>query len=158
MLIAFFGALLPKEHLATRSARLQQPPQAIWSAITDYQKFPEWRKSVARVEPLPPVNGKPAWREYDQHKSVIPYEISESVPPERLVTRITDPNLPFGGSWTFEIAPLGGGSSVRITENGEVRNTIFRFLARFVFGYESSMNDYLKSLGAKFGETITPEK
>jgi hypothetical protein len=33
----------------------------------------------------------------------------------------------------------------------------FRALARLVFGYESTMNGYLKSLGAKFGEAVEIE-
>jgi hypothetical protein len=48
------------------------------------------------------------------------------------------------------------GSRVRITERGEVRNVIFRFMARFVFGYTATMETYLKDLGGKLGETVTP--
>lgn len=41
-------------------------------------------------------------------------------------------------------------------EEGEIYNPIFRCLARFVFGYTSSLESYLKSLGGKFGEEVTP--
>jgi hypothetical protein len=77
--------------------------------------------------------------------------------PRKVVTRIDDPDLQFGGSWTFRIDPAPGGSELTITENGEIRNAIFRALARLAFGYESAMNDYLKSLGRKFGETVETE-
>ncbi len=80
-LIAIIGSLLPKQHTATRAARFHQPPEAIWSAITDYSKFPEWRKSVRGVEALPPVSGKPSWREFDKYDHSIPYEVVESMPP-----------------------------------------------------------------------------
>ena len=53
--------------------------------------------------------------------------------PSLLVGRIADPSLPFGGTWTYRIsAAAGGGSEVTITEDGEIYNPIFRFMARFV--------------------------
>lgn len=77
----------------------------------------------------------------------------EETPPTRLVTRIADRNLPFGGAWTHEITPEPGGCLVKITEAGEIYNPIFRFMARFVFGYNGSIEAYLRALHKKFGET-----
>jgi uncharacterized protein YndB with AHSA1/START domain len=157
LIVVIVGAFLPKEHTATRAARYHQPPPAVWQAITDYDKFPQWRGSVERVEPLPQANGKSGWVEYVKGAGRIPLEITESVPPSRLVTLIADPNLPFGGTWTYEITAVEGGSLVRVTENGEVRNPIFRFVSRFIFGLHATMDQYLKDLGAKFGETVNLE-
>jgi uncharacterized protein YndB with AHSA1/START domain len=157
-IVAVIGSLLPTQHIATRAARFRQPPEAIWSAITDYSKFPEWRKSVKGVEALPPVNGKPSWREFDKYDHSIPYEVVESMPPQHLITRIADPDLPFGGTWTYEIRPEANGSTVlRITENGEIRNVFFRFVSRFFMGYTKTMEEYLNALGKKFGEKTAIE-
>ena len=71
------------------------------------------------------------------------FEVAERVPDRRLVTRIADPSLPFGGRWTFELAPAAGGTELRITEDGEVYNPIFRFVSRFVMGYSHSTDRYL---------------
>ena len=57
----------------------------------------------------------------------IPLQVTEAIPPRRLVTRIADPNLPWGGTWTTEITPAPGGSVMRITEDGYVNNPLFRF-------------------------------
>jgi hypothetical protein len=65
---------------------------------------------------------------------------------------MADKNAPFGGTWTFEIAPAGNGSELRITEDGEVYNVIFRFMSRFVFGYAGSIEGFFRDLGKKFGE------
>ena len=70
---------------------------------------------------------------------------------------IADKKLPYGGTWTYELSSDGTGSSVRITENGEIYNVIFRFVARFFMGYTSSIDTYLADLGRKFGETVTIE-
>lgn len=82
----------------------------------------------------------------------------ESDAPRRLVTQIADPNLPFGGTWTTVITPADGESEVRITEGGEVRNPVFRFMSRFVFGLTATMDTYLRDLGKKFGENVQVEE
>jgi uncharacterized protein YndB with AHSA1/START domain len=158
LIVVLVGELLPKNHSATRAARFLQPPDAIWTAITDYSKFPEWRKSVVRVEALPPVNGQPSWREFDTHGNAIPYEIVEATPGQRLITRIADPKLPFGGTWTYILTRQADGNTLlRITEDAEIRNPVLRFVARFFIGYTKTMEDYLHALGGKFGEGVTIE-
>jgi Polyketide cyclase / dehydrase and lipid transport len=160
LVVVAIGAFLPQQHISTCAARFHQSPYAIWEAITDYGKFPAWRKDVVRVEPLPEVNGKPVWREFDRHGGSIPYQVMVMVPPRALVTRIADPKLPFGGTWTYEISSSSsdGGSLLRITEDGEIYNPIFRFVSRFVLGYSRTQEQYLQALGAKFGQSVTIEK
>jgi hypothetical protein len=68
------------------------------------------------------------------------------------VTLIADPNLPFGGTWTYDIAPTEEGATLRITERGYVSDPFFRFMSKFVFGQTSTMESYLRSLAKKFGE------
>lgn len=152
-LVGIVGALLPRGHVASRRARFAQSPEALWAAISSFESLPAWRADLKRIERLPDRDGHPVWREEGKFGKLT-YEIVEVVPPKRLVTRIADPDLPFGGSWTWEIEPAGaGGATVRITENGEIKTPIFRFMARFVFGYTSTMEQVLKGLGRKFGET-----
>jgi hypothetical protein len=67
-------------------------------------------------------------------------------PPRRLVTRIADEDLPFGGTWTYELEPLGASTRVILTENGEVYNPIFRFVSRFLLGHDATMIVYLDAL------------
>jgi hypothetical protein len=68
-----------------------------------------------------------------------------------MVTRIADQGLPFGGRWTYELAPSNAGTRVVITEDGEIYNPIFRFMARFVFGYAGTLETYLSQLQARMG-------
>ncbi|HXN63715.1 MAG TPA: SRPBCC family protein [Candidatus Acidoferrales bacterium] len=157
-IVALIGALLPRDHVATRSAQFSEPPAAVWQAITNYDDFPKWRCGVLHVERLPDRDGHPVWLERGKHDA-IPYEALEAVAPDgeapgRLVVKIADPKLPFGGSWTYEVAANGGGTRLRITERGEVYNPIFRFVSRFVIGETKTMDDYLTALGRKYGETI----
>lgn len=150
------GALLPREHVATRMARYAQSPEAIWQAITDAEAMPSWRNDVKSVKRLAEENSKSGWVETTSMGD-IPLRIEVSDAPQRLVMRIAGDALPFGGAWTYEIAPVAGGATLRITEEGFVKPGLFRFMARFIFGHTATLERYLKDLGAKFGEEITPQ-
>lgn len=151
ILIVVIGWLLPKEHAATREGRYRQTPEAIWKAITDIEAMPGWRAGLKSMKRLPDRNGMQAWVETTD-SGIIPFETMLSEPPGKLVVRIADPQLPFGGTWTYQIRALPEGTALRITENGEVYNPIFRFVSRFFLGYTGAIDAYLKSLAKKFGE------
>ncbi len=152
-LVAIIGVLLPRDHVASRTLRLKQPPDAVWAALTNVEAFPTWRPNIARVERLPEKNGRPVWREVDGRNESMTFECETFDPPRQLVTRIADQNLPFGGTWTWQINPVDGGSELSITENGEIYNPIFRFMARFVLGYTATLDGYLTALANRFGES-----
>ncbi|HEY8164815.1 MAG TPA: SRPBCC family protein [Gemmatimonadaceae bacterium] len=155
MAVYAFGATLPVQHTASRSANFASPPEAIWAVITDPGRFTSWRKDLDSVEVLTPRNGHPTWREFSRGQRIT-FEITESEMPRRLVGTITDRGLPFGGSWEYVIAPAGSGSRVTITEHGEVYNPIFRFVSRYVMGQTKTLDSYLTALAAKLGDRYTP--
>jgi uncharacterized protein YndB with AHSA1/START domain len=150
------GALLPASHTAKASIRLEQSREKIWQAITDPASQTGWRSNLQAVEVSADPSGRQLWTETDGHGRAIAFETLESEPPERLVRRISDPALPFGGKWTWQIVPVDGGSEVTITEDGEIRSPLFRFMARYVFGYDMTLKTYLGDLGRKFGEAAGP--
>ena len=84
-------------------------------------------------------------------------EMVEEFKPHRLMTRIADSDQPFGGTWTFLLIPTPTGSQITITEDGEVYNPMFRFMSRFVFGHTATMDLFLRALGERFGEQVTPK-
>ena len=138
--------MLPVKHTATVSVTFQQSPQQVWEIIAGP---PTWRPDVQKYEELPAQDGHRVWREYGSQGQKMTYEVVESEPPNKLITRIADPHLPFGGTWTYVITPAGSGSTLTITENGEVYNPIFRFVSRYIMGYTATMDHYLKALGNK---------
>ena len=156
VLMVVIGAALPKAHTSRSSARYHRPPEEIWQTITNYQQFTQWRHDLKSVEPMASQNGMPAWREKGSSGDV-PYQVMELKPPSRMVTRIADPKLPFGGTWTYEITPAENGCVLTITEDGEVYNPAFRFISRFVMGQHATINNYLRALGRKYGDFVTPQ-
>jgi hypothetical protein len=152
---AIVGALLPPGHSATRRSRFRVAPDALYAVLAGP---PDWRSGVKSFGVLPDEEGRKRWWEEDSYRHKITFEMVEDRPPERMVVRIAEKGLPFSGMWTFEITPApGGGSELSIREDGEIYNVMFRFLARFVFGYTGSIERYFKDLGAKFGENVVIE-
>jgi uncharacterized protein YndB with AHSA1/START domain len=156
LVVVVIGYLLPVRHEATVSAAIPAAPDAVWSVLTDPASYPTWRGDVTSVEILPTDSGHVAWREQGKN-GAIAFVVEQAERPSRLVTRITDKSLPFGGTWEYVVSPEGAGSRVRITEHGEVYNPVFRFVSRFIMGHSATASAYLKALGARFGGTVTPE-
>lgn len=146
------GLLLPVKHTASRAARFAAPPQTIWAIMTDFPNHPSWRPGLKTIARDPDISGHQVWRETDKHGNSIPMEMVTLDPPRRLVSRIADPKLPFGGTWAIDLTPSGEGTQVRITEDGEVYNPAFRYVSRII-GYTGTMESYLRGLGTKLGET-----
>jgi uncharacterized protein YndB with AHSA1/START domain len=147
---AGIGWLLPVSHEASRSAKVARPPETVFGVLSDVSSYPKWWSEISQVDMLPSSTGTVRFREHMSTGPVV-MEIVESEAPRRLVMRIADPDQPFGGTWTFDISADDGGSLVTITERGEISNPLFRFMARFVFGYTATMDSCLAALGAELG-------
>jgi len=156
VIVVVIGALLPRDHVASVSATIAASPSAVWSAIVQPEAFPTWRGDVRRVEMLTSTALGPSWREYTRN-GALTMGVEQSETGRRVVTRILDQNLPYGGVWEYDIAPDGTNHSrVTITERGWVSNPLFRFVSRFVMGQTSTMDAYLRALGRHFGAEPTP--
>ena len=151
------GALLPVDHIASSRATFKAAPVDVWHALTDVATFPEWRSDVKSVELLPAEAGHKRWREHGSN-GVITFVEQSAIAPSKLVTRIADEKLPFGGTWSYDLTPAGSGTTVTIREDGSVRNPFFRFMSRFIFGHHATQKQYLNSLANRFGETIEIEE
>lgn len=150
VLAAAWGALLPAEHTATREARLAAPPDRVYGLLTDVAAFPEWRADVREVEIL---STEPLrFRERGKHGDIL-FEEVERVRAERLVIRIADAELPFGGQWTYTLRADGDATRLRIREDGVVRNVVFRFMARFVIGHTATIDAYLQALDKRLSQS-----
>ncbi len=154
-LVCLIGVLLPRQHRVTREIALDRSPRDVFAVVRDFSAAPSWRRNLRSVEMLSPADGHTRFREVSKDGSVT-YEVMKEIPDTKLVTRILDRDLGYSGSWTYEFLPAPEGTRVRITEDGEVSNILFRFMSRFVFGQTSSLDTYLKALGAKFGQDVTP--
>jgi hypothetical protein len=153
--IVVIGFLLPEKHSASVRAQYSASPQQIYDAIVDVERGPEWRTGLDSVQVLERAPLK--WRESAEWGTLV-MVMDEVTPPSRVVSRIADEGEGFGGTWTYVISPgaNGAGTSLLITEDGEVYNPLFRFMSKFVFGHYTSLETYATDLGRRFNETVQP--
>ena len=121
--IAIIGWMLPRDHKTSRTLRVKRAPAEVWPVVIQATQA-----------------------------SSTPLEVLESVAPHRLVTRVTEAEKDFGGTWTIAITPVPSGSAITITEDGWVANPIFRVVSRLVIGHHATMDGILKKVAANLNE------
>ena len=157
VVVTVYGATLPVQHKAASYARFHQTPEVLWATVTDFPGMPAWRRGVSSVERLPDRDGQPVWLVHEGGNG-LPLVVAEAEPGKWLKTVISpDADLPFGGTWAWQISAADEATVVTIIEEGEIYNPLFRALAHLVFGYHGTLNEYLEDLGRKFGEEVRPE-
>jgi hypothetical protein len=149
--IVAIGAMLPKAHIASRSASLRASSEQLFALISGPQN---WRPDVVNWESISDAAGRRLTRETTRDGETIIYEMLDASPPTSIQRRIVTENLPYSGTWSYSLQPHGKFTTVRITENGEVYNPVFRFLSRFVMGHTHTIDAYLRALGQATGEEV----
>lgn len=151
MSLWIIGGRLPAAHEASASVRLGISPEALFEVVTDRDRLLAWRSDLKRVEPLDPIEGKPAWREIGKYGTLEQCAV-EVLPPTtvaegRYVTRTCNSDAPFGGTWTWIFAPDGaGGCRLTVTEHGIIRGRIVRAMAHHLMGVDATIHAVLGAL------------
>ena len=133
VVMAMVGAGLPQKHLVTRTKSFAAPPERVWSALLSIRQLPYDRSDLRAVDQgvatAPPtvieVVGSPVAITFDTFR-----------PPRTLVVRTTEPDVAYGGTWTFEFElETAQITKVTVTEEAEVRGRLVRFAVR-TFGLD----------------------
>ena len=152
------GGRLPVDHVASSAMTYQQPIDTVWEHVRSLGDYPRWWSNASSMERLPDVEGREAWQMRQPGDPGFPMEILESDQPVRLVTRILDDGLPFGGTWTYVLVGDSGRVRVTITENGKIYSPVFRVVAKLFLGYHGTQESYLTALAEHFGEEPMVER
>ena len=145
------GWMLPITHTARCETRIAQPPERLFTTITDYAAHPTWRDDLERVEVVDGTPGREVIREHGAG-GVLEVRVEQVEAPRVLMTRVTDPEGAFGGTWTIDLTPVQGATRVVITERGDIYSPIFRLASRTVFSVTSTMEAYEKALGRRYSQ------
>jgi hypothetical protein len=147
-----FGLLQPVKHSVTRSITLKQKPETVFAVLDKADDLPSWSSMVAKVERIPDRDGRPATRQAMKFGMTVIVSSLERKSPTRLVARMEKEGGSVWGTWTYDLAQEGDGCRVSITEDGEMKNPLFRALGR-LRGLDASINQQLNDLARRFGET-----
>jgi len=155
LVVLVIGLLQPSKHSVTRSIRLKQSPESVFAVLDDQTNLPSWSSGIAKVEPLPIRDGNRVVRMTLKWGGMQMLATRlERTPPHRLVTAMSKESGASFGTWTYEIRADGDGCRVSITEDGELKNPIYRVMAR-MRGLDATIRQTLGDLAMKFGETPT---
>jgi uncharacterized protein YndB with AHSA1/START domain len=146
LVLYLIGRSLPEHHTARVTVVLPAARPAVWAAINDFTKMPDWWPAVKSVRLETRPNGDVwAWNK-DGHGQEIAFRTKEQAPPARLVREIMGDELPFGGTWTFELAEEGSGTRLTVTEDGFIKPPFFRAVAQYFIGLDATMKDFAANL------------
>lgn len=155
LLLVLVGMFLPREHTARASIELAASPERVWAVVSDFAGAARWRPDLESVR-LETVPGGPIRFVETSDEGEIPFEVVAQDPPRRQVVRVIDDGLPFGGSWTWELVPMGTGTGVTLTEDGFTRNPVYRAMGLVFFRPTESIARYLRALATALGEEAEP--
>lgn len=146
------GQFLPEEHEVSLSAEFGISPDSLWSILTNYESYPDWRIDLHRVDLLSDEDGLKHWQEFDQSKMDLTYTEVIVDRPTLLIIKIVDHDIPFGGTWKMEFSSVAAGCMLKITEKGTIESGFFRFIATYIFGFDSTIRSFINMLKLYLGE------
>ena len=153
VIVLGIGMSIDERHTITRTRTLPHPPSEVWAVIRDFGRAPEWQPGVESVERVEGESSE-TWRMSGSFGDM-PIRVEDEVAGYELVTRIVDDDMPFGGTWTYQLEPVEEGARLTITEDGFVRNPFYRFASRYVFGYDRTVEEYLEALSQRLAAGST---
>ena len=157
VIVLLVGLGLPRTHRAASRITLAKPPAAVWPVIRYLGSLQGVWPQLKSAKRVPDAKGREVWEENASGMMGMRLIVEESVEAKRMVTRMdVAPDAAFGGTWTYELAPSGTGTQLTVTEDGYVSNPLFRVVMH-VMGVHHSVDGYLRAVGTKLGETLTPE-
>lgn len=156
--VAFaFGSSLPREHVVTSRIELAQPIDQVWAVVRNPAALRGTWSDLTSAERITDASGRETWAQtvdgFDMR-----IQVTEAQPPHRMVTTVVaGADAPFGGTWTYRLAPVPNGTQVTVTEAGWINSPLYRAMGR-MFGLHGSIEGYLRALGTHFSEPVRPER
>jgi uncharacterized protein YndB with AHSA1/START domain len=138
------GRAQPGRHTASITFTLPKPRAVVWAALTDYAAMPKWWPAVRAIRFETRPNGDVLTWNTNAHGREVAFRTRDEKAPARLVREIVGDDLPFGGTWTYDLIEEAGATRVTLTEDGFIRPPLFRGLARLFMKPDATMRDFEK--------------
>lgn len=148
------GLMIPAEHVSKRNIHLEASPDEVWNALTDFEQLPTWRSGIKRVEV--DRTGEPMQIVEHGEDRAMTFKVVAFEPNTLLKTAIADPDLPFSGTWTWELEPDGKGCSLTVTEHGTVKSAAMRTVTALLVDPADTQDQYLRELADHFDDDAVP--
>jgi len=151
LVMIVLGKRLSSKHVVGASLHLARPPREVYELISDLEAWPTWCRNVQRVEKLPDRDGCPTVRMHmGRNRMVLKVTAADS--PDHFAMTIDDEAQFFGGVWEYRLNAEVNGTRLRLTEHGEVKPALPRFLLRYVLDPAMYLRSHLRDVANRFGE------
>ena len=156
----FYGRGLPREHTIKSTIVITAPVDTVFNVMRRIGKQAGWWSDVRSVRPLV-GRRKETWEQNMVTGGLVTVEVTSASPPERMVTTIVpgekdgEEEMKWGGKWKYYVFAGPSGTHVEITEEGWVEPPLYRVFMR-ARGQSRTVDSFLTSLGAHFGEMVMP--
>jgi uncharacterized protein YndB with AHSA1/START domain len=153
-----WGRTMPREHRASSTITLVAPPDSVWRLVRDIAGQAAWWNDVRSVRRLTGLK-RESYEQDMKGAGPVRMEVTSTIDGQRLITTIlNDEQQDWGGSWTVDVRRTAAGTEVTVTEEGWVEPALFRVVMKLRGGAHRTIDGYLRSLGAHFGETVSPRR
>ena len=120
LLLYLSGFLVPERYDGTVVAELPLPPERVWTALADFERFPLTADQCRRVERTGGSAAQPSWIEH-LGGGTVEVHTTESDPPRRAVRRARDKRVPVSIVQTLALEPAGTGTRLTVRHELAVR-------------------------------------
>jgi uncharacterized protein YndB with AHSA1/START domain len=151
-LLALVGLFLARDHTASMTMVHAAPVERVWGLIADPSGYARWHPGITGAQRLEDRDGHEVWR-YQGERGGFAVVIEERVANHRMVTRIVDESA-FGGTWTWELEPVDGGTRLTLTERGEVYNPIFRTIGKLFLDQRATIDAWQTAIASALSENV----
>jgi hypothetical protein len=151
-----WGRSMPREHRAASTITLVAPADSVYRLVREIGGQAAWWSDVRSVKR---ITGRPkeSWEQDMKGAGPVRMEVTSTIDGQRLITTIlNDTQQDWGGTWTVDVRQTAAGTEVTVAEDGWIDPAFFRVVMKLRGGAHKTIDGYLRSLGAHFGETVSP--
>lgn len=150
------GALLPRQHVASRSVGISQAPETVFAVLDAIADFPTWSRDVKKVEILAGEDGLELVRQTLASGATRKIQTILREPPAKLVRELVGGHRSIRGRWIYEVFPEREGCRVVLREEADLENPIVRLIAG-VLARTAFADRHLEDLAQRFSESAVVE-
>lgn len=157
----FYGRSLPREHTIESSITVTAPVDTVYKVVRSIGNQPIWWSDVKTVRVLPGRRRESWEQNMGGGMGLVAIEVTSENQGESMTTTIITTaeeqgsEQQWGGTWRYRVSSTASGTRIQIIEDGWVESPFFRIVMKLRGRYRT-VDSYLSSLAAHFGEVATP--
>ena len=139
------GAMLPREHVVSRSIDIAAPQTDVYAVIEDVDHLHDWLADLSPLDRMPDDQGQRVYQGL-QGSEPVQITVKEEDGSSRLIAEFVLESNARGATWTLELDSTELGTSVSLTEEGFIQAPPVRLYWTMTDGHEASLDAVLRSL------------